>query len=192
MLLDGQESPVYIISDSLYSYMSETIYDMCRLPELPALAEERIQTITVKGAVSTLLRPEDRETETDPDTGEETVTVTWSTGGEDVTGNADTASLLAEVEALRFTKCVDYKPSDEAASICGFDAPRAELSVYYETETGTEGSVKLTFGGASLDEDGCYVRMEGDPTIYQMDAAAVDTILAVAESGLSVSGGAAE
>ena len=192
MLLDGQESPVYIISDSLYSYMSETIYDMCRLPELPALAEERIQTITVKGAVSTLLRPEDRETETDPDTGEETVTVTWSTGGEDVTGNADTASLLAEVEALRFTKCVDYKPSDEAASICGFDAPRAELSVYYETETGTEGSLKLTFGGASLDEDGCYVRMEGDPTIYQMDAAAVDTILAVAESGLSVSGGAAE
>ena len=73
---------------------------MCRLPELPALAEKRIQTITVKGAVSTLLRPEDRETETDPDTGEETVTVTWSTGGEDVTGNADTASLLAEVEAL--------------------------------------------------------------------------------------------
>ena len=31
-----------------------------------------------------------------------------------------------------------------------------------------------------------------NPTIYQMDAAAVDTILAVAESGLSVSGGAAE
>ena len=52
--------------------------------------------------------------------------------------------------------------------------------------------MKLTFGGASLDEDGCYVRMEGDPTIYQMDAAAVDTILAVAESGLTVSGGAAE
>ena len=77
MLMDGQESPVYIISDALYRYMSETIYDMCDLPELPVLTEDTIQSITVEGTVSTLLRP--LGTETDEDTGTETVT--WAAGG---------------------------------------------------------------------------------------------------------------
>src|SRR5699024_4979257 len=95
MLMDGQESPVYIISNSLYTEMSKTIYEMCDLPELPVLTEKNIQSVTVEGAASTLLRPIDKETSTDEETGEETVTVTWAAGGEDVTGNADTASLLA-------------------------------------------------------------------------------------------------
>ena len=192
MLMDGQENPVYIISDELYTCMSQTIYDMCRLPELPALAEENIQSVTVEGAVSTLLRPIDRETETDPETGAESVTTSWAAGGEEVTGSADTASLLAEVEALKFTKCVDYKPADEAVTICGFDEPRATVTILYQTETGTEGSLTLTFGGENLDQTGYYVRMEGDSTIYQMDTAAVDTILTVADEGLTASGGAEE
>ena len=45
MLMDGQESPVYIISDALYRYMSETIYDMCDLPELPVLTEDTIRYV---------------------------------------------------------------------------------------------------------------------------------------------------
>ena len=192
MLMDGQESPVYIISDELYTCMSQTIYDMCRLPELPTLAEENIQSVTVEGAVSTLLRPIDRETETDPETGAESVTTSWAAGGEEVTGSADTASLLAEVEALKFTKCVDYKPADEAVTICGFDEPRATVTILYQTETGTEGSLTLTFGGENLDQTGYYVRMEGDSTIYQMDTATVDTILTVADEGLTASGGAEE
>ena len=32
MLMNEQESPVYIISNSLYTEMSKTIYDMCDLP----------------------------------------------------------------------------------------------------------------------------------------------------------------
>ena len=43
MLMDGPESPVYIISDELYTCMSQTIYDMCRLPELPALTAANVQ-----------------------------------------------------------------------------------------------------------------------------------------------------
>ena len=115
MLMNGQESPVYIISNSLYTEMTKTIYDMCDLPDLPDLTEENIQSVTIEGAASTLLRPINRETSTDEETGEETVSVTWAAGGEDVTGNADTASLLAELGALTLTKCVDYKPTDEAA-----------------------------------------------------------------------------
>ena len=169
MLMNEQESPVYIISNSLYTEMSKTIYDMCDLPELPQLTEENLQSVTVEGAASTLLRPIDKET----------------SSGEDVTGSADTASLLAELGALTFTKCVDYKPTDEAAALCGFDAPQATVTILYLNDTGTEGTLTLTFGSENLDQTGYYVRMEGDSTIYQMDTASVDTILSVAENGLT-------
>ena len=53
---------MYIISNSLYTEMSKTIYDMCDLPELPQLTEENLQSVTVEGAASTLLRPIDKET----------------------------------------------------------------------------------------------------------------------------------
>ena len=105
--------------------------------------------------------------------------------GEDVTGSADTASLLAELGALTFTKCVDYKPTDEAAALCGFDAPQATVTILYLNDTGTEGTLTLTFGSENLDQTGYYVRMEGDSTIYQIDTASVDTILSVAENGLT-------
>ena len=76
MLMNEQESPVYIISNSLYTEMSKTIYDMCDLPELPQLTEENLQSVTVEGAASTLLRPIDKETSTDEETGETTETNT--------------------------------------------------------------------------------------------------------------------
>lgn len=187
MLMNGQESPVYIISNSLYTEMTKTIYDMCDLPELPNLTEENIQSVTIEGAASTLLRPINRETSTDEETGEETVSVTWAAGGEDVTGNADTASLLAELGALTLTKCVDYKPTDEAAELCGFDDPLATVTVLYLDETGQEQTLVLTFGGENLDQTGYYVQLGEDSTIYQMDTSSVDTILSVAESGLTAS-----
>lgn len=192
MLMNGQESPVYIIADTLYNYMSTTIYDMCALPELPELTEDRIQSVTVEGSVTTVLRAENKETQTDPDTGEETVTVTWTSGGEDVTEHDDVVSLLSDLESMAMDKCVDYKPSDEAVTLCGFDAPRAVLTIVYETETGTEETLTLTFGGDALEDADCYVRMEEDTTIYQMSESDVETILAIAETGLTTDTEAAE
>ena len=190
MLMNGQESPVYIISDQLYTYMSETIYDMCDLPDLPDLEETDIQSVTVSGAVSTLLRPIETETQTDEETGEETVTITWAAGGEDVTDLSDTADLLSEVENLSLEKCVDFKPSDEAVTLCGFDAPQAVLSVIYLSETGAEETLSLTIGAENLDQDGYYVRVNDDSTIDQMTASSLDSILAVAAGGLSAESGA--
>ena len=70
---------------------------------------------------------------------------------------------------------MDYKPTDEAAALCGFDAPQATVTILYLNDTGTEGTLTLTFGSENLDQTGYYVRMEGDSTIYQMDTASVDT-----------------
>ena len=48
--LNGDESTVYIIADTLYQLMSTSIYDMCRLPELPALTDTQIRSVTIEGA----------------------------------------------------------------------------------------------------------------------------------------------
>ena len=80
---------------------------------------------------------------------------------------------------------MDYKPTDEAAELCGFSAPRAVVTVLYLTETGTESSLTLTFGSDNLDGTGCYVRVNDDPTIYQVDSGDADAVLSVAASGLT-------
>ena len=192
MLLNGQESPVYIISDRLYTYMSKTIYDMCDLPELPELTEENLQSVTVSGAVSTVLRPDRQETGTDEETGEPTYTVTWSSGGEDVTDLDMMTSLLSDLTTFSLEKCVDFKPTDEAVTLCGFDAPQAVLTAAYVTDTGIEGSLLLTVGSENLDQSGYYVRVNDDPTIYQMASADVNAILSVAAGGLTADEAAAE
>ena len=74
MLMNGQESPVYIVADTLYNYMCTAIYDMCALPELPLLTEERILSVTVSGTETWTLTPdegqdEDDEGEGDPEAG---------------------------------------------------------------------------------------------------------------------------
>ena len=176
MLMNGEESPVYIIADTLYTYMSKAIYDMCALPELPLLTEERILSVSISGAETLTLTP-DREED-----GEDGVTVTWTSGGEDVTESA--AELIGELEALSVTKCVDYKPTDEAASICGFDEP-VKITMTYLTDSGTEQTLTLAVGTENLDGDGYYVRLDDDTTIYQMDLADLDALLAAARSGLS-------
>lgn len=176
MLMNGQESPVYIIADTLYTYMSKAIYDMCDLPDLPLLTEDRIQSVTIAGTESLTLIP-DQEEDSDGN-----VTVTWTSGGEDVTEAA--ADLIGELEALTVTKCVDYKPTDEAVSICGFDEP-VKVTLVYLTDSGTEQTMTLEIGAENLDGDGYYVRLDDDTTIYQMDLDDVDALLAAAQSGLT-------
>ena len=184
-LLNGQEDPVYILSGALYGYMSETIYDMCRLPELPALTEETIRSVSIEGAVSTLLRP----IETGAD--EEAASVSWAKDSEDVTDLPATEALLSCLEALTIDRCVDYRPTEEAAALCGFDAPAAEVSVIYRTETGSEETLSLTIGGASLDGQGRYLRLNGEEAVYQVSADGAAAILSAAEGGLTAAGGAA-
>ena len=174
MLMNGDESTVYIIADTLYRYLSETIYSMMDLPELPSLTEDTLQSVNIEGTVSTLLRPL-----------AEGGHVSWAAGGKDVTDAEETASLLEELKSLSLSACVDFKPTEEAVSLCGFDEPMAVVTIFYLSETGTEETLTLTFGHENLDGTGYYVRREDDTTIYQMDTEGVDTLLAVAESGMA-------
>ncbi len=188
MLMNDAESPVYIVSDTLYDYLSTPIYDMCVLPELPVLTEETLNSLTIQGAVETTLTAAHNEStstdETDGEDGEETSSVTWTSGETDVTDNETLQSLLDELSTLSFTKCADYKPSDEAVELCGFGSPTAVLTASYVTDSGTEGTLTLTLGTKNVDGDSYYARMDDDTTIYLLSASAVSALVTAASSGL--------
>lgn len=187
MMMNEDQSTIYIIAGTLYNYLSTPIYDMCILPEIPDLAEENLDSITVTGTVTTALTASREETEaadgeeTDTEeTDSQAVPVTWTDGeGTDVTENEQLTALLTELETFTLTKCADYRPSDEAVSICGFDAPAAVAEIVSGATTLT-----ITVGGATLDGTGYYVRIDDDTTIYQTTTDSVNTLLAVASGGL--------
>ena len=188
MLMNDAESPVYIVADTLYNYLSTPIYDMCVLPALPVLTENTINSLTIQGTVETTLtasRSEDTDTGDGDENEETTSSVTWTSGETNVTDNETLQSLLDELGGLYFTKCADYKPSAEAVELCGFTAPTAVLTASYVTDSGTEGTLTLTIGTKNVDGDSYYARMDDDTTIYLISASTVSTLVSVASAGLS-------
>lgn len=150
--------------------LSRSIYDMAVLPELPAITEENLISLTLTGA--------------------EGKQVTFSvdesgvrrSGARDVTEK--TASLVDELGKLAVTACVDYDPADGAAAVCGLDMPEAILAVNYVNAHGGDGALTLTVGGSTGD-GGRYVTLNGDTTIYRMEETGLAQVLTLAALGLS-------
>lgn len=150
--------------------LSRSIYDMAVLPELPAITEENLISLTLTGA--------------------EGKQVTFSvdesgvrrSGARDVTEK--TASLVDELGKLAVTACVDYDPADGAAAVCGLDVPEAILAVNYVNAHGGDGALTLTVGG-STGNGGRYVTLNGDATIYRMEETGLAQVLTLAALGLS-------
>lgn len=150
--------------------LSRSIYDMAVLPELPAITEENLISLTLTGA--------------------EGKQVTFSvdesgvrrSGARDVTEK--TAALVDELGKLAVTACVDYDPADGAAAVCGLDAPEAILAVNYVNAHGGDGALTLTVGGSTGD-GGRYVTLNGDATIYRMEETGLAQVLTLAALGLS-------
>lgn len=201
MLMNGKDTPVYVISDTMHSEISKGIYDMMQLPELPTLTDEKLGQVTVSGAVSTVLTPTHKTADTSSSgsgstsaaasgssassSGQSTVTTTWTSAGTDVTSNDTVTALLGEIKSLSLASCVDYKPSDKAVSVCGFDSPNATVTVQYTTDAGTEGTLKLVLGGKTTDGKSYYARVNDDTTVYSISADSLSSILSVAAKGLS-------
>lgn len=177
---------VYIIADTLFTRMSVPIYDMCDVPVLPLLEESSIRSILIRGpenedgtpALITILTTARRDGDDGP--------VTWLQGSENVTANETVRALLEDIRALVLTRCVDYDPSDEALTICGFDAPPAAVTVNYTSATGTDETLSLTVGTQVLDGSGRYVRLGDSTTIYSLPTAALDPLMRVAANGLDI------
>lgn len=183
MLMNDAQTPVYIISDALAKAMSVSIYDMMALPALPELAEDQLQSITLAGQVQTVLTASHQAPEN-----EDGPTVTsWQAGRSDVTEDpqvSGTGGIVNQVLGLAVDSCVDYRPSDAAASLCGFDDPDAVITVTYSTAAGATGTLTLSVGTQVLDGNGRYVRINDDETIYRMTADKLDMLMKVSVNGL--------
>ena len=168
MSIDGQED-VYLAPDALMQLMDRSIYDMAVLPELPAITEENLISLTLTGA--------------------EGKQVTFSvdesgvrrSGARDVTEK--TASLVDELGKLAVTACVDYDPAEGAAAVCGLDEPALTLAMNYLSDTGADKALTLAVGLPTGD-GGRYVTLDGETTIYRMEEASLAQLLTIAETGL--------
>ena len=191
LLLNGDTSTVYVVDENLHDLLSKGIYDMMTLPNLPVLPAERVSSISLAGAVQTDLTASvttakaDSSADSSAASSQSSTTVTWRADGTDVTDNQTVQELVSEVCALNITACADYEPTDQAASLCGFDQPRAVLTVQYTDDQGASQSYTLTFANADTSGEGCYVRMNNDTTIYTIKASGLKTLLSAAANGIS-------
>lgn len=197
MLMNGSETPVYVISDELSKEMAVGIYDMCLLPDFPTLTEDQLNSITLAGSVTTVLSAAHEKAQADADgstsngsssnssssDGGTTVT-TWRSGGANVTDDEQVQGIVKQILGLSLDACVDYRPSDNAVALCGFDKPDAAITVKYTGEDGKDGTLTLTVGSQVLDGDGRYVRMDDDTSVYRMAADKLDMLMKVSVNGL--------
>lgn len=181
--LNGDESTVYILADTIYKMMDTPIYDMCRLPQLPQLQEDMMQSIAVSR-----IAEEDGQlapfTVLSAQRSEDGSFAGWRSNGANVTDDPSVKALVEDISALKITKCLLFDPSEEAVAICGFDEPAAGLTVTY-TNNGTDSALNLTIGARLPDGSGRYVRLGEEPTIYFLPTELLDPLMRLATEGLA-------
>lgn len=166
---------VYVVSDELRESMNKGIYDMAEIPDIPTFTDANLRSVRVKSPTQDLTLS--------VEAGEDAVS--WIFGDADVTDHETVSALADELASLRFTACVDYRPTDEAVTLCGLGSPQVTMTVYYVPDGSSETTFKMSVGNATADGEGYYVRMEGDTTIYSMAKDSVETLLALAAGGLT-------
>ena len=201
MMMNGDESTVYIVADTLVKQMQLPIYDMCTLPELPDLSELNLRAITILGPVPAAEPPEgeegaeEEEPADQPEPERPAVVLNarrsngddkpalWFEGADNVTANALLQDLLYDLRTMSMAKCVDYRPSEEAEEICGFDSPDAILKVEY-TSNGANATFTMRVGARMPDESGRYVQLEDDTTIYALPSGSADALMTISVAGM--------
>ena len=151
---------------------------MMQLPTFPKLTEDNLLAVNIQGVVSSALVP------TKTADGSSTK-ISWNCNGTDVTGKTDLAAMVSELGDLSFAGCADYKPTDQAASLCGFDKPTFTLTVDYSNDSGSKQTVTLVVGGVNSDQSGYYARLNDDTTIYNLSKDSVSGLLTIASNGFA-------
>ena len=175
-------APVYLYSAEVLDLLNYGVYDMCVLPDFPELPEERIQRITIQGTANAEgVVP--RFTMDSSKNGEKLI---WKCESRTVTNAQRVRNLFTDLPTLEFTKCISYRPSEEAAALCGFNAPIATIWANYTTATDLEEHFQLVIGDLTLDGQSRYVRLNGEETIYSVSLDMLDAILVIAQNGFGM------
>jgi len=195
-LMDDDPDTVYVLDTDIPTRLDTAIYDMMLLPELPQLDESDFSSVTVRGTVNTMMVAFIAHTEA-PSSGNgaassaavsssgsagaaETTLVSWRAEGANVSDSRRLQNLISDLSHLSLARCENFKPSDQAVTAFGLNAPSAVVEITY----GTDQFLSLTVGNETLAGGAYYVRLADDTTIYSMDAAMLDTALTVAAYGL--------
>lgn len=183
--LNSDETTIYLLDTKLFELMCVPIFDMCVLPQMPALNDETLMALMIRGinaedpeaGITTILSAQR--------TDGETAVSSWRSSGANVTDLPTVKALLEDVKAMQVSKCILYRPSEEAVSICGFDTPTAKLGISYLAEDGSEQLLELWIGNPLPDGSGRYVRLGDEPTVYLMTTDLLDPLMRVAAEGLN-------
>ncbi len=177
-LVGGDEENVYIFSGALLELMKTPIYDMCVLPELPVLTDMTLKGVTLFGSGDGSGNVT-RTTELKLAGGK------WHLGEKDVSDGELVQALIKDVKHLTLERCVDYNPSDEAVTICGFETPIARVLISHRRVSGSEDeTLLLTIANQLPDGSGRYVRVGDDTTIYFLPTELLDSMMSIAVNGL--------
>lgn len=178
-LQTGQTAPVYVYPKAILDMMALGVYDMCMLPSFPELPEENIQRITIQGCANESgVLP--RFTMDASRNGEKIV---WKSDDKTITSFQRVRNLFTALSELKFTKCVSYRPSDEAAALCGLSPANATIWINYKTSTDLEEHFQMVIGNLTLDGQNRYVRINGEKDIYSVSSELLDTILVISQQG---------
>ncbi|MBQ2738930.1 MAG: DUF4340 domain-containing protein [Oscillibacter sp.] len=179
---NGQSSPVYIYSGEILGLLQTGIHDMCTLPDVPAVAEEQVQRVTIQnpanadGAMQRFTMNSKKDGET----------IRWECDGRTVTNSQRVRDLFTDLSEITFEKCISYRPSQEAAALCGVtNAKAVTLWANYISSTDLEETLQLSIGDLTLDGQSRYVRLNGESAIYSVPLSSLDSILTIALNGFS-------
>ncbi len=186
--INSDPAHIFILAGTLYQAMQTPIYQMCRLPALPELTESAIASIQLQGPQVEQVDLEGNVTQVRNSTvltakQSEDSGVSWRSGGANITDDPSLRALLEDLGGLRVTECVDFRPSDAAASFCGFQDP-VTLTVNYKAATGVETVFEMNIGTQNMDGTGRYVRFGDEMAIYLMELELLDPMMRLAYQGM--------
>lgn len=154
---------VYLVPDSLLEVLDVPIYDMAVLPELPSLNNQNLVSLTLSWG------------------GEARQHYIYDNGVWHPGGSSDVAPLAGVADGLfqwQLAQCIDFRPSEGAAAVCGIDSGLTVL-VRYRTEGDATEDFTLKVGEAVVDGSGRYVTAGDNDAIYRMEERYLTALLAV-------------
>lgn len=158
-LADGE---VFLVPEALITALGVNIYDMAVLPALPTVTADNVMSVTlIWGEGDRVHYIWDGQQ--------------WNTGSQ--TGAADLSGVMDVMGRWALSACVDYRPSEGAAAICGLEAPELSLLVRYKNTVGTTADYTVNVGSPTLDGEGHYVTAGEDTSIYAMAGELIQPLL---------------
>lgn len=124
---EGEESTVYVVSNTTIDPFMKTLYDYAQQETFPTIDSTTVTKVQVEGQSSSYSLTEDQDTQL------------WDVEDSDGTENADTTkanSVVTAITGLAYDSFVDY--NCEELSKYGLDKPYAKITIDYTEEVEVE------------------------------------------------------